>query len=90
MKKLYLILAAICGCLFIALLVWNEYRLVPFVPVAAVIYRGDHELIYDKSMMNEELQNNICQELLECGEYYEKHEDGVYIRNSLLKDMDLL
>ena len=90
MKKLYFVLAAICGCLLIALMVWTEYRLVPFVPVAAVIYRGDHELIYDKSMMNEELQNNICQELLECGEYYEKHEDGVYIRNSLLKDMDLL
>ena len=90
MKKLHLILAAICGCLIITFIIWNNYRLVPFVPVAAVIYRGDHELIYDKSMMNEELQNNICQELQEYGEYYEKREDGVYIRNSLLKDMDLL
>ena len=90
MKKLYLILAAICGCLIITFIIWNNYRLVPFAPVAAVIYRGDHELIYDKSMMNEELQKNICQVLKDYGEYCEKREDGIYIRNSLLKDMDLL
>ena len=90
MKKGIYILTAIIGILLIALMVWNEYRMVPFIPVAMIIYRGEPTYIYDKSMMSEEFQNRICLILDDNAEYYEKHEDGIWIRNYLLKDMEML
>jgi len=89
-SKILISVALICIFFMIFFTLYDRYKLVPYIPVALVVDRGRHNLIYDKSMLNKELGNNICQIFEKYGEYYEKRDDGIWIRNYLLKDMDLL
>lgn len=75
---------------FVILLLWNQYRLVPYIPVTLTVERGDHVLRYDNSIMNQKHKDNICKILSEYGEYHKKQGDTILIHNYLFRDMDTL
>ena len=74
----------------VLVLVWEKYRLVPYIPVVLNVYRGDHKLQYDKDLMDSEHKKNIIIILRKYGEYYQEQGDVILIRHYLLRDKDLL
>ena len=70
--------------------IWERYRLVPYIPVVLNVYRGDHTLQYDEELLDSEHKKNIVEIFKQYGEYYQGKGDVIFIRNYLLRDMDLL
>ena len=88
-RKLWLFTGLILLIAF-SILLWEKYRLVPYIPVVLNVHRGDHILKYDANLLDSEHKKNIILVLEKYGEYYQEKDNVILIRNYLLRDMDLL
>ena len=89
-RKMLLLVA---GSIALAgILMWNQLRMVPYVPVR-LVPGGDGEIqymVYDTSILTPEHIDRVRGALKNHGEHFLDLDNTIYIRNYLSKDMELL